>query len=519
MLGLIVALIIGIFAIDVVTPLGVAASILYLIPLALTLWLAEWRAPFIVAGIAGLLTVVASFLSPPGDLSRAVMNRSFIMVMIISIAIVVWNVKTNRAALKREIEERTRAQEELTALTSTLEQRVTERTRELAASRTAAIHMMEQAEEAKRKAEEAEAALHKLAEGFRALLESAPDAMVIVNGAGTITLVNGQAERLFGYSRGVLLGQAIEILIPERFRRTHLGNRTGFFETPQKRPMGAGLELFGLHQDGHEFPVEISLSPVQTHEGFLVTAAIRDITERKRTESEMNLRAAQLEAANKELEAFSYSVSHDLRAPLRHIDGFADLLLKHASSTIDGKGRRYLTIISESAKRMGRLIDDLLVFSRMGRHEMRRDRVDMSQLIKEVIEGLSSDIVEREISWDISPLPEVQGDEAMLRQVFANLIANAVKYTSQREHAKVDIGCKYDADETVFFVRDNGVGFDMQYVHKLFGVFQRLHTTSEFEGTGVGLANVRRIVARHGGRTWAEGSLDAGATFYFTLPQ
>jgi light-regulated signal transduction histidine kinase (bacteriophytochrome) len=245
-----------------------------------------------------------------------------------------------------------------------------------------------------------------------------------------------------------------------------------------------------------------------------------DITERKRTELEMKLRAAQLEAANKELEAFSYSVSHDLRAPLRHIDGFADLLQKQASSTINEKGRRHLAVISDSAKRMGRLIDDLLVFSRMGRNEMQRERVDMGQLVKEAIEGLASEIGDREISWNISALPEVHGDGAMLRQVFANLIANAVKYTSQREHAKLDIGCRHDAaDETVFFVRDNGVGFDMQYVHKLFGVFQRLHSTSEFEGTGIGLANVRRIIARHGGRTWADGAIDAGATFYFSLPQ
>lgn len=228
----------------------------------------------------------------------------------------------------------------------------------------------------------------------------------------------------------------------------------------------------------------------------------------------------QLEAANKELEAFSYSVSHDLRAPLRHIDGFAGMLSKHVSATLDEKGKRYLSTISGAAKQMGRLIDDLLSFSRTGRTELNRSAVDQDSLVERVIRDANFERLDRPISWRISPLPRVRADAAMLRQVWSNLIENAVKYSGKSPNPQVEIGGRHDASsqEYVFYVKDNGVGFNMQYVDKLFGVFQRLHASTDFEGTGIGLANVRRIVARHGGRTWAEGVIGEGASFYFSLP-
>jgi len=258
-----------------------------------------------------------------------------------------------------------------------------------------------------------------------------------------------------------------------------------------------------------------------------IYASARDITERKeaderiqRLNAELSAHARQLEAANRELESFSYSVSHDLRAPLRHIDGFANLLTKHASSALDDESRRFLATISRSAKQMGVLIDDLLAFSRIGRSPLRLEPVDHNHLVAEVIADGRYDIATRPIVWEIGPLPTTPADAAMLRQVWSNLIGNAVKYSGKKAQSLIAIAAHEDgaAREYVFSVRDNGVGFDMAYSDKLFGVFQRLHGPAEFEGTGIGLANVRRIISRHGGRTWAEARENEGAQFFFSLP-
>jgi light-regulated signal transduction histidine kinase (bacteriophytochrome) len=239
-----------------------------------------------------------------------------------------------------------------------------------------------------------------------------------------------------------------------------------------------------------------------------------------RLNQELANRASELEASNKELESFSYSVSHDLRAPLRHVVGFSELLQKQASSLLDDKSRRYMQTILESAKRMGNLIDDLLAFSRIGRVETQKTRVNVEQLVKEVVADVGQETKGREIAWKIKNLPVCYGDRSMLKQVIVNLVSNAVKFTNMRTRAEIEIGCvDVAANEVEIFVRDNGAGFDMQYVNKLFGVFQRLHLPEQFEGTGIGLAIVQRIVVRHGGKVRAEGAPDQGATFYFSLPK
>jgi signal transduction histidine kinase len=258
-----------------------------------------------------------------------------------------------------------------------------------------------------------------------------------------------------------------------------------------------------------------------------LAVAVVEVINRRRAETkirelneELTRHVRQVEAANKELEAFSYSVSHDLRAPLRHITGFVELLNKRGTAALDEKSRHYLQVISEAARKMGALIDDLLAFSRVSRTDIRKGRVDFNELVRHAMDEMKHETADRDIDWEIDSLPTVDGDAALLRQVMINLIANALKFTRSRPRAKIGIGAVTDRPaEILFFVRDNGVGFDMKYADKLFGLFQRLHTQEEFEGTGVGLANVQRIIHRHGGRTWAEGSPGGGAVFWFSLPK
>lgn len=361
-------------------------------------------------------------------------------------------------------------------------------------------------------------------EKFRGLLEAAPDAMVVVDQQGMIQLVNSQTERMFGYDRVELVGQPIEILVPRRFRKKHAKHRDGYYGEHPVRPMGMGLDLFGLRKNSTEFPVEISLSPLETEEGLLVSAAIRDVTQRKRMEEDvqklnedLKQRAAQLEAANKELEAFSYSVSHDLRAPLRSIDGFSHVVLEDYGEQLSADARGYLERVRAAAQRMAVLIDDLLNLSRVTRTAVQPRFINLSKMAEEIVEGLKESHPARQVTVSLTPDLMVEADPHLIHIVLENLLSNAWKFTAKQEHATIEFGQKNHAKERTFYVRDNGVGFDMAYSDKLFGVFQRLHSISEFPGTGVGLATVQRIISIHGGRIWAESAEGKGATFYFTL--
>ena len=263
----------------------------------------------------------------------------------------------------------------------------------------------------------------------------------------------------------------------------------------------------------------LNWSAVATPERGLLYCAARDVTEQRQAAEDLQQHAGELAAINRELEAFSYSVSHDLRAPLRHVIGFASLLKRSVADRLTETEARHLQTIVDAAGRMGRLIDDLLTFSRMGRAALDSQRVPLDDIVRDAMEEIQVAAADREIRWTIHPLPVVDGDPAMLRLVFVNLLSNAVKYSAGRAVADIEVGVQDGkAEETAVYVRDNGAGFDMQYAHKLFGVFQRLHSVDDFEGTGIGLANVQRIVHRHGGRVWADGVVDGGATFFFSLP-
>jgi PAS domain S-box-containing protein len=354
------------------------------------------------------------------------------------------------------------------------------------------------------------------------LLNLTHDSIFVRDMDFVITYWNRGAQELYGWNPEEATGKRSKELLKTVFSVPHGEiqaqlERTGRWEGELRQMKADGTEVvvssrWSLRRDEHGRPAAI----LETN---------NDITERKRWEQEISAlnqelsnRSAQLEASNKELEAFAYSVSHDLRAPLRHMSGFTQLLQKSTATVLNEKSQRYVTIIQEAAKRMGNLIDDLLSFSRIGRAEAHKALVNLDQVVLEVLTEVRQQSEERKIAWKVGALPAWIVDRSMLRLALVNLISNAVKFTRTRPQAEIEIGCNRQAeDQVVIYVRDNGVGFDMKYSNKLFGVFQRLHSTEAFEGTGIGLATVQRIVHRHGGRVWAESTVDRGATFYFSL--
>jgi PAS domain S-box-containing protein len=356
-------------------------------------------------------------------------------------------------------------------------------------------------------------------------LEKVADAVFWIDSNARIVDVNEAACSSLGYSREELVTMSLSDIVPGYQPEKWLGN----WERLKKTGM-ITIETEYRTKEGNVIPMEVLGNYIQFSGHELNCSFARDITARKQTEEKIRHlneeleerveeRTAQLEAANKELEAFAYSVSHDLRAPLRAIDGYTRILAEDYSPSLDAEGKRVCGVVCENTRRMGQLIDDLLAFSRLGRTEMQFSQIDMGALAKSVFDELTTPEDRERIDFLMGPLPFATGDPKMFHQVWMNLLSNAVKFTFKRERALIEVGSKQNKEEVVYYVRDNGAGFDMQYKQKLFGVFQRLHSESEFRGTGVGLAIVQRVIQRHGGRIWAEGAVDQGATFYFSLYQ
>jgi len=370
-----------------------------------------------------------------------------------------------------------------------------------------------------------EAAIRRSEVVSRSLLEAAPDAVVITDTGGKILRVNAQTERLFGYGRDALIGTDVTMLLAERHRERFRGGPPGTAVDPRPRLLDASQDIHALRRDGTEFPAAISLSPAQIDGETMIFADVRDISRLRRAEHrvrELNAQLlrdnASLDQINRELEAFSYSVSHDLRAPLRAIDGFSQALLEDYADKVDETGRDYLGRVRTATQRMGELIDDLLKLARVTRAEMAAADVDLSALARTVADELAAREPGRDVEVAIEPGLTVHGDPRLLRIVLENLLGNAWKFTGGRSKARIAFGRRGSGEDAVLFVRDNGAGFDMAYAGKLFGAFQRLHGAREFPGTGIGLATVQRIVHKHGGRIWADAEPDNGATFSFTLP-
>ncbi len=365
---------------------------------------------------------------------------------------------------------------------------------------------------------------------FRALVQNNSDMISVFDAKGNILYQSPSVERILGYRAEGRIGENVfesPLVHPDDIDQ----NREFFIEALANPGVNVRAEFRLRHAEGswrHIEAVGKNLLDDPSVGGIL--ANYRDASERARDQNQIRKlneelerrieeRTAQLSEANKELESFSYSVSHDLRAPLRHIDGFAQMLRRRTGSSLDKVSLRYLETILSSVEHAGTLVDDLLAFSRMGRAEMRQTVVDMNGIVGEARSELQLEMEGREVEWKVGVLPDVHGDPSMLRLVVGNLLSNAIKYTRDRDPAIIEVGSIHEERETVFFVRDNGVGFDVRYASKLFGVFQRLHTTDEFEGNGIGLANVQRIINRHGGRVWSEGEEGKGAVFFFSLPQ
>ena len=356
-------------------------------------------------------------------------------------------------------------------------------------------------------------------EKFRQVIEPAPNGIIMVDSTGKITLVNSETERLFGYEREELLGESVNMLLPARFRQSHPHHQAAFFKKPEARAMGAGRDLYAIKKNGTEFPVEIGLRPILLEGELVILSSIVDITERKNAEEKLKIYARDLKMSNEELEQFAYIASHDLKEPLRGIHNYATFLIEDYGDKLDREGTERLETLQRLAKRMDGLLDSLLYFSRVGRVDFHFEKLNVDQIVNEVLDSLSLQIKENDVEIRRSSrLPQTRGDRIRVAEVFQNLISNAIKY-NDKDQKWVEIGSRRDDSGTrVFYVRDNGIGIKEQFHERIFTIFKRLHGRDKFGGgTGVGLTIVRRLVERHHGSIWIESTPGEGSTFYFTF--
>ncbi|MGO9378948.1 MAG: sensor histidine kinase [Dissulfurispiraceae bacterium] len=384
------------------------------------------------------------------------------------------------------------------------------------------VHQIElemQNEELRRTQQELEASREK----YFDLYDLAPAGYVSLNERGTILEANLSVATLLDRERSHLISRPLTRFIHREDQDIYYLCHKHLLATRVPQMCELRMERKG----GDFFWVRIDIMATQSMDNSKgLRAIVIDISQRKQSDDDiedlnriLKQHVVRLELANEEMETFSFSVSHDLRAPLRHMRSFMELLQKRMEGQLDEKSREYAVLIADSAKKMEKLIDDLLSLARLGREKLQKREVNISHIVKETVDQLSEETIGRDIMWKLGELPYVYGEQSLIKLVLVNLISNAVKFTSTRPRAEIEIGCRADGNEDIFFIKDNGVGFNMDYVDRLFGVFQRLHPQTEFDGTGIGLANVRRIIALHEGRTWAEGSVGHGATFHFTLPK
>ncbi len=351
---------------------------------------------------------------------------------------------------------------------------------------------------------------------FRKLFDVAPDPILIVDSKGNIVLVNSETQRQFGYATEELIGRKLEILMPERYRESHVALRDEYCSAPQLRPMGTGRELYALKKNGDEFPVEISLSPMNSTDGPLVISIIRNITDRKRIDNELKQANLELERSNKDLGEFAYIASHDLQEPLRSIAGSCQLLRRRYADKLDASAQEFIDFAIDGAKRMEELINDLLTYSRVSTKAKEPSATNLNKVLSGVLDNLRLAIFESNAVLSYDSLPTLPVDEWQISQLFQNLIANALKFHGT-ELPKIHIGAILEGENWKFSVKDNGIGIDPKYFDRIFVVFKRLHDRDEYPGTGIGLASCKRIVERHGGKIWLDSAVGHGTTFYFTL--